>query len=535
MENASSSASASKITPVDDSAREPEIDLCGTTLGDFRVLRRLGRGGMGQVYLAEQVSLKRHVALKILRPDLAANVRSLERFKREAEAVARTTHANIVQVYAIGHENGIRFMALEYVEGRNLREFVERKGPPDAHVAISIMRQVAAALQRASELGIIHRDIKPENILLTRKGEVKVTDFGLSRCFADDAPPTNLTQSGVTMGTPLYMSPEQVEGKPVDPRTDIYSFGVTAYYMLAGHPPFRGQTAFEVAVQHVQQEPPPLAQVRPDLPAELLTLVHKLMAKNPQDRFQTGREVVKELARIRDSLAGVTAAFKLGSGSLPELPIDSTTSAAHVRIPRRRPWLPIAAVVAAMLLGLAAGWLYYRPSSAQSGKEDFAPVQPLLTKQERERQLVALVRENTDPKGQLDVMAGLKFSIDLGLIYLKERRLNEAEKFFQSLDRPDQKTRQYRELGQLGKAMVYAFRDQPRESNKLFLAVLEDERTHKFVGLRSWYADPQMREMIAEALNYNFTNDPASPAVLEKLRHPPFPARRADITKKRLD
>jgi serine/threonine-protein kinase len=194
MENGSQSASESRTTPVADSPREPEVDLTGTTLRDFHVLRRLGRGGMGQVYLAEQISLKRKVALKILRPDLAANVKALQRFKREAEAVARATHANIVQVYAIDAENGIHFMALEYVEGRNLREFVERKGPPDVYVAISIMRQVAAALQRAAELGIIHRDIKPENILLTRTGEVKVTDFGLSRCFAGDAPPTSLTQ-----------------------------------------------------------------------------------------------------------------------------------------------------------------------------------------------------------------------------------------------------------------------------------------------------------------------------------------------------
>src|SRR5262249_33977747 len=155
-------------------------------------------------------------------------------------------------------------------------QYLEKKGPPEVLVALSIIRQVAAALQRASELGIIHRDIKPENILLTRKTEVKVADFGLSRCFAEDSRPPNITQSGVTMGTPLYMSREQVEGREVDPRTDIYSLGVTSYHMLAGQPPFRGKTAFEVAVQHVQAEPPPLAQVRPDLPPEVCALVHKM-------------------------------------------------------------------------------------------------------------------------------------------------------------------------------------------------------------------------------------------------------------------
>ena len=210
---------------------------------------------MGEVYLAEQISLKRKVALKLMRPDLAANITALARFKAEAEAVAKATHANIVQVYAIHEIGGLHFMALEFVEGRNLREFLEKKGPPEILLGLSIMRQVAAALQRASELGIIHRDIKPENILLTRKGEVKVADFGLSRILSESgAQPPNLTQSHVTMGTPLYMSPEQVEGKKtIDHRTDIYSFGVTCYHMFAGHPPFKGTAAFEVAVQHVQK------------------------------------------------------------------------------------------------------------------------------------------------------------------------------------------------------------------------------------------------------------------------------------------
>src|SRR5262249_12849269 len=152
-----------------------------------------------------------------------------------------------------------------------------------------------------------HRDVKPENILLTRKGEVKVADFGLSRCFADDRQPLNLTQSGVTMGTPLYMSPEQVEGRPVDPRTDIYSFGVTCYHLLAGQPPFRAQPPSEVATQHVNAEPTPLPAVRPDLPAELCAVVHKMMAKKPEDRYQTCREIVRDLVRLRDGLVGVTS------------------------------------------------------------------------------------------------------------------------------------------------------------------------------------------------------------------------------------
>src|SRR5262249_37642477 len=152
------------------------------------------------------------------------------------------------------------------------------------------------------ELGIIHRDIKPENILLNRKGEVKVADFGLSRVHADNQPPLNLTQSGVVMGTPLYMSPEQVQGRPVAARTDIYSLGVTCYHMFAGQPPYTGSNPFDVAMKHVQGEPAPLATIRPDLPPELCAVVHKMMARAPEDRYQTGKDLIRDLVRLRDNL-----------------------------------------------------------------------------------------------------------------------------------------------------------------------------------------------------------------------------------------
>src|SRR5215470_1508895 len=220
--------------------RAPIGDLTGSTLGDFQVERLLGRGGMGEVYLATQISLKRPVALKVLRSDVLSKPGYRERFESEAIAVAKLNHPSIVHVYTLGQVEGVDFIAMEYVEGINLREFVVRRGALDLPQALSIMRQAAQAIGTAGEAGIIHRDVKPENILMTRRGRVKVADFGLCRQLDDDGP--QITQVGITMGTPAYMSPEQAQGYPLDHRSDLYSLGATFYYMLAGMPPFKADS-----------------------------------------------------------------------------------------------------------------------------------------------------------------------------------------------------------------------------------------------------------------------------------------------------
>jgi tRNA A-37 threonylcarbamoyl transferase component Bud32 len=539
MDKPPPSPTASGTTP-DIGPAAQTADLTGKKLGDFQLLHRLGQGGMGQVYLAEQVSLKRKVALKILRPDLAANPTSLERFKAEALAVARATHANIVQVYAINEAEGLHYMALEYVEGRNLREFLEKKGPPEVLVSLSIMRQVAAALQRASELGIIHRDIKPENILLTRKGEVKVADFGLSRIFAEDGQPLHLTQSGVTMGTPLYMSPEQVEGKPVDFRTDIYSFGVTSYHLLSGQPPFRGQSPFEVAVQHVQKEPTPLHEVRPDLPPEVSTVVHRMMAKKPEDRYQTCRDIVRDLSRLRDALAGVTGSISnplLTLGPAPAQAHDTVTTQPVPLLQRPRLlWIAALSILLALGGGLLLGFFRNRAASTvPSAPDDTGPVKGLFSQKEREKELQRLVKEHVKPGADiLESTTGLRFSIELGLLYLKDRRLDEAEQFFKEIDRPgvkfEPKTAPYRLLSHLGQAMVLAFRDEHRESNKHFVSLLDKaDKFGKGAMNRILVLNhPQVREMMAEALHHNYLNMPSDfPKALEPYRRPPPPTFRS--------
>jgi eukaryotic-like serine/threonine-protein kinase len=356
-------------------------DLSGRQFGDFRLLRRLGRGAMAEVYLAEQAGLKRRVALKILKPELAEDATYLRRFEREAQAAASLVHANIVQIYEVGHIDQYHYIAQEYIEGQNLREYLSRNGPPDLPHSLSIMRQVAAALAKAAEQGVVHRDIKPENIMLTRSGEVKVADFGLAR-VSREGESAELTQIGITMGTPLYMSPEQVEGKQLDPRSDIYSLGVTCYHMLSGTPPFSGETALGVAVQHLKKDAKPLESIRPDLPPALSRTIHKMLAKSPDQRFQSARELLRELRRLQLEHCGEDWPEDLpGWETLGiELPEDSrfrTTQQLDglmktiaLERPNRYAWLWLSAgVIAAFLIGGVIAWKVFAQAPLVNGGE----------------------------------------------------------------------------------------------------------------------------------------------------------------------
>ncbi len=345
----------------------PLRDLSGITLGDFQVERLLGRGAMGNVYLARQLSLNRPVALKVLRSELLAKPTYLKRFEAEAWAVAKLNHPNIVQIHTLGHVDDIRFIVLEYVQGTDLRELILKKGPLDLTLALSIMKQVGVAVGVAGEFGLIHRDIKPENILLTRKGQVKVADFGL--CRDQDSDGLQMTQPGVTMGTPLYMSPEQAQGKVLDHRSDLYSLGVTFYQMIAGIPPFEGQTALAVALKHVKDVPVSLVVRRPEVPADLDRLVLKLMAKKPADRYQSAAEMLRDLSRIRVTPhAPSPAATQVSTGMSPVATETSMASSREDGGPvhsrdgerwggRRGKRAGATLVSSCLVIGLACGWL----------------------------------------------------------------------------------------------------------------------------------------------------------------------------------
>ncbi|HVJ86396.1 MAG TPA: serine/threonine-protein kinase [Caulifigura sp.] len=317
----------------------------GATIGEFSLIRLLGKGGMAEVWLAEQHSLKRNVALKLLKPELTSDPTYVKRFQAEAKAAGGLSHSNIVQVYSVGQADGRHFIAQEYVQGSTLKSFLQRKGALDLQTALHIMRQVAAALQVAAERGIVHRDIKPENIMLTRKGEVKVADFGLAQLMGGER--LNLTQEGTTMGTPLYMSPEQVNGQKLDQRSDLYSFGVTCYHMLAGETPFRGESAIAVAMQHLQNTPRDLAGRRPDLPKAMCDIVHRMLAKSPDDRYPNAQKVLADLKKLAKTLKDDGAAEDI------ELKLfDPAEPSPSLAV--RRPWL-VLSLLCILTAGASAG------------------------------------------------------------------------------------------------------------------------------------------------------------------------------------
>lgn len=350
--------------------------LAGQTLGEFFVRRLLGRGGMGEVYEADQTALQRRVALKVLREELVKDPTYLQRFQAEARTIARIQHPNIVSVITIGERGLIHFIAMEFVDGRNLRDHISRQGALEEKEVVAILKKTAAALQRAHEEGVVHRDVKPENILITRKtpnrpSEVKVADFGLARRMEGDA---SVTQSGMTMGTPLYMSPEQIRGETVDPRSDVYSLGVTAYHMLAGEPPYSGETPMAVAVRHLAGNPTPLHELRPEVSPELCRLVERMMAVRPEERVQSAAEVLKELNRLKTITGSATR-------EIPDFLSPPAQTTPIVRPPekasisqtfsnkmlkvrdavgdeRKLPWLAPLSLTMAVILGGAAAWMF---------------------------------------------------------------------------------------------------------------------------------------------------------------------------------
>jgi serine/threonine protein kinase len=342
-------------------------------LSRFRVRRKLGAGGMGEVFLAEDTVLGRKVALKLLPPGLLSDPEIKRRFSQEARAVSALNHPQIVTIYDIGSAEGRDFIAMEYVEGETLREILVA-GPIDVRRAFDLVSQAASGLAAAHESGIVHRDIKPENLMVNRSGQLKIMDFGLAKLverqtapllesglatIAETPQPTSHgTATGVILGTVSYMSPEQAQGRPVDHRTDVFSLGLVLYETLTGSRPFSGKSAVEILHAIINEEPVSAIERNPRVPPEALAILEKALAKDPAERYQHAADFALDLRRARRDLeSGI---------SRPAVRV----SAAPPSRPRPILWAGVALAVAA----LAAGAWYLGRSGAQPGGSNLADV-----------------------------------------------------------------------------------------------------------------------------------------------------------------
>jgi serine/threonine-protein kinase len=295
------------------SAPPPPIPVMVTTpppipgeryIGKYRVKGELGRGGMGAVYLAEQPGLGREVAIKELIQSAATDPTALKRFLQEAQVMARTSHPNLVQVHDVELSGTANYIVLEFIRGKSLRDWINR-GPIPPPQVFAVMHGVLQALDYAHKHAIVHRDMKPENVLLSDDGMVKVADFGIARLTDDTGVGGTATKTGTTVGTPQYMSPEQVASSKVDGRSDLYSAGIMFYELVAGEPPFTANESdgpFTLMAKHVQAPPKPPSLHRPGLDPGLEEAILKSISKRPEDRFQTGQEFDDVISRIADRL-----------------------------------------------------------------------------------------------------------------------------------------------------------------------------------------------------------------------------------------
>ena len=328
----------------------------GTRLGAYEILSAIGAGGMGEVYQAKHLKLGRHVAIKVLHREVADDPERLRRFEREARLASTLNHPNIVTIHDIGEHAGTTYIAMEFVQGRTLRELL-RDGPIPVSKAVFIASQICEGLAHAHAAGIVHRDLKPDNVMITDDGLVKILDFGLAKPVLSpeqqDSKLTTLTKAtaeGVIVGTAYYMSPEQATGSPVDHRSDQFSFGVVLYELVCGRRPFEGTSVAAVLSAIMRDAPAPPISLRPETPEELSGIIERCLEKDPEKRFDLAKEIREELLRVE----------RLGAGSGPGFVI-----------PRKIVFASLVALVIAGIVG--ASWSWFRGSRARWARDEALP------------------------------------------------------------------------------------------------------------------------------------------------------------------
>lgn len=328
----------------------------------YEVLEKIGGGGMAVVYKGKDLLLNRVVTVKVLREQFVSEDDFIKRFQREAQAVAKLSHPNIVSIYDVGHEQDFHYLVMEYVEGQNLKEIIVQKAPVDPLEAIDYLIQILDALEHAHESGVVHRDIKPHNILVTKNGKVKVTDFGIAQAVSS----ATLTYSGTVVGSVQYISPEQAKGETTGIYSDIYSAGVVLYELLTGVLPFTGDNAIGIALKHIQSDFVPPSQIVEGIAATLERVVIKAMSKDPSNRFQSASEMKMALEKIRGTMVE-----DLPTQILPPLDVDNLEKNKEKPKSKKRKPKTIFWIIIPLFLLVAAGgfWLgvqrYFKTGEVQ--------------------------------------------------------------------------------------------------------------------------------------------------------------------------
>jgi len=354
-----------------------ELDLTGKSLSNYKIIGKLGKGGMATVYKAHELSLTRVVALKVLSPRLSEDTEFIKRFQREARAAAQLNHPNIVQIYAIGEEKGVHYFAMEYIKGKSLAQIKKEEGMLAPGKAAAIIKQVAEALGEAHKTGLVHRDIKPSNIMIDGMGRAKVADFGIA--YVSQAQ-TKLTREGSIIGTPEYISPEQCEGKTVDQRSDIYSLGVTLYEVLTGKTPYEADTPVSMLMKIVKGDFPPVHEVNPNVPVPLREIVEKMMQTDPGKRYANTDELLEALLHLEMGELPVQKETKKETIPLP-LEYEGIESGLGQHTGKKsNKWAAvIVAAIIVILMGgaFAAKTLYFDKKSSAKQEEKSVELQPL--------------------------------------------------------------------------------------------------------------------------------------------------------------
>ncbi|HSJ59173.1 MAG TPA: protein kinase [Anaerolineae bacterium] len=331
--------------------------------GKYKIYDKVGSGGFATVYLGRNIDTNEIVAIKVLSEQFTEDARYVERFRREASLAERLQHPNIVRILDHGIENSSHFLVMEFVEGLTLEQLIERRGGLPVEEALSYVQQACAGLEAAYQAGIVHRDIKPANLMITPGGTVKIMDFGIARMDAA----VGLTQSGVFMGTPRYISPEMARGSGADVRSDLYALGLLTYEMLAGAPPFDGDNPWAVLRQQIEVDPAPLSEVRLDVPAWIEAIIRRAVAKDPARRYQTPGDMLAALHEQNPSPAGLAVARTIGPAGVPAMPAGRPAGVTRVSAPPQRTRRAPRALLFSLVIVAAVGVGVFFFLSGQDG------------------------------------------------------------------------------------------------------------------------------------------------------------------------